>query len=431
MKIKIVYFAYLIPNKWENIIKEQLDSLKKLTLYTDAVNIYMSVISDDIELEKLKNLIKTDYNRIEICNVYNENYYEYPGIQTIYKIAEDEDDTLLLYFHSKGMTSDQHETRQYLFKYTIENYEQYISEFNKNKFLDVAGAMPHMHGFIYFNFFWTRSSYVRNYCSKPKISDNRYIYEVWLGSEFSRKKDIITYSPIIKYDQIKDSNEVWNIHNRMIKNEFCYLLEKPIQKPIKLINGVINNKPIKINKKVVNEPISEPIKELTNDSIKESIKELTNEPIKELTNDSTTEKITDSTKIKPIKIDPNKGYQVPKPTKIIKKQINSINPYSIFEKLKNKNHIVIELGAGVGLNTCMISKRFKKVFVVENNKENIQRLESNIRNYCYKNIRLCKKQLMQIKNNINECITFKELIYYEVHKFFQNIHLIVCDMNGE
>ena len=29
MKIKIVYFAYLAPDKWEKIVIEQLDSLKK------------------------------------------------------------------------------------------------------------------------------------------------------------------------------------------------------------------------------------------------------------------------------------------------------------------------------------------------------------------------------------------------------------------
>jgi len=58
MKIKIVYFAYLIPNKWEIIVKEQLDSLKNIQLYNESINIYMSVISDDNELEKLKIFLK-------------------------------------------------------------------------------------------------------------------------------------------------------------------------------------------------------------------------------------------------------------------------------------------------------------------------------------------------------------------------------------
>ena len=44
MKIKIVYFAYLIPNRWETIVKEQLNSLYNTKLYNDAVNIYISNI---------------------------------------------------------------------------------------------------------------------------------------------------------------------------------------------------------------------------------------------------------------------------------------------------------------------------------------------------------------------------------------------------
>ena len=79
----------------------------------------------------------------------------------------------------------------------------------------------------------------------------------------------------------------------------------------------------------------------------------------------------------------------------------------------------------------MLSKRFKKIIVLENDKDNMLKLESNIRNYPNKNIKLCKKKLVQIKDNIKDCITFKELIYYEIHKFFQNINLIVCNMDGD
>ena len=224
MKIKIVYFAYLIPNRWETIVKEQLNSLYNTELYNDAVNIYISVISDDCQLIKLKELLKYNYSKVEIINVFTDNVYEYPGLKAIYQIAEDDDDTLLLYFHSKGMTSNQTETRQYLFKYTIGNYQSYINEFVDNKLLDTAGAIPHNNGFVFFNFFWARSSYVRNYCNKPIISDNRYIWEVWIGNEFSRKQKVITYSPIIKYDQVTHHHEVWALYNNIIGNQYSRLL---------------------------------------------------------------------------------------------------------------------------------------------------------------------------------------------------------------
>jgi len=94
MKIKIVYFAYLIPDKWLPIVEEQLDSLKSLELYNESSNIYMTVISDDNQLTILKKLLADKYSKVEINNVFQDNVYEYPGLKTIYQIAEDDDDTL-------------------------------------------------------------------------------------------------------------------------------------------------------------------------------------------------------------------------------------------------------------------------------------------------------------------------------------------------
>ena len=59
---------------------------------------------------------------------------------------------------------------------------------NTNKNIDVAGIFPHIDGFIYYNFFWIRSSYIKNYCVKPEVSNNRYIWEFWIGNSYSKKK---------------------------------------------------------------------------------------------------------------------------------------------------------------------------------------------------------------------------------------------------
>jgi len=203
MKVKIVYFAYLVPNVWQNIVIEQLDALKQLELYSEAVNIYISVIADDIELEKLKTLISSEYTKLEIINHYYENVFEYPGIKTVYDISnENEDDTVILYFHSKGMTSHADMHRQNLFKMTITPYRKIINEFEKNENLDVASFLPHPNGFAYFNFFWTRSSYVRKWLVEPTITENRYIWEVWLGIPYSKKEKVVTYSPFLEYNTI-------------------------------------------------------------------------------------------------------------------------------------------------------------------------------------------------------------------------------------
>jgi hypothetical protein len=111
------------------------------------------------------------------------------------------------------MTSNQDEIRIKLFNHTIKNYNIYIDEFINNPELEVAGMIPNNSGFIFYNFFWARASYIHNYCSKPEntpeyIKDERYTWEMWLGKDYCNKKEkVITYSPIIKYNSIYNNED--------------------------------------------------------------------------------------------------------------------------------------------------------------------------------------------------------------------------------
>ena len=222
MKIKIVYFIFLVPNKWTDIFFEQLNMLKALDLYNLA-EIYISVISEsDEELNKLKILLNDNFPKIILINVYNNNLFEYPGIKTVYELSENDNDTIILYFHSKGMTSNDHETRKLLFNHTIKNYKVYIQEFINNPNLETAGMLPCKHGFVYYNFFWVRSSYVYNYCSKPEttieyLKNGRYSWEMWLGYYEYSKNDTIYYTsqllqmPEYDYDNFDNKNILFNI----------------------------------------------------------------------------------------------------------------------------------------------------------------------------------------------------------------------------
>lgn len=219
MRIIVVYFAYLLPGYWQPIVNEQLESFKSCGLYDECDEIYMSVISDDTELTELKNIINTQYPKVHLTNIYTTNVYEYPGIKTVYETAsKQESDAVILYFHSKGMTSGisnsrAHDARVMLFKHTIENYKEYIREFSNNSKLDVGAIMPHTGGFAYFNFFWVRASYVKEYCREPEIDESRYIWETWLQTD---KKQVITYSTVLKDEQLSGPSEVWPIHDRLI-----------------------------------------------------------------------------------------------------------------------------------------------------------------------------------------------------------------------
>jgi hypothetical protein len=228
MKIKIVYFSYLVPGKWESIVLEQLESLYSVTSLYEAADIYISVIDDTpekTEINTLHDIISSKYNKIKIVNVFWNNVYEYPGIKTIYELSRPDEHEYLLYFHSKGMVSNQHEIRKKLFDYTIKNYELTLTEMEKNLEIDTASAIPCINGFGYFNFFWARSSYVNKYCVKPKTSPSflkydRFTWEMWLGNHFSMKKNVVTYSPVFQYNQVYEEVQACFLMDLLLYNDF-------------------------------------------------------------------------------------------------------------------------------------------------------------------------------------------------------------------
>ena len=90
MKIHIVYFAYLKPNQWEDIVLEQLWDLKSSPLYELADSINISVCSDDVALKRLKQHIWAKFKKVGIINWQTNNSYEYPGIKAIYDLSKNE-----------------------------------------------------------------------------------------------------------------------------------------------------------------------------------------------------------------------------------------------------------------------------------------------------------------------------------------------------
>ncbi len=490
MKVKIVYFANLIPKLWEPIIIEQLESLKKLDLYNNST-IYMSVISNDEELRKLKDLINNKFSKIKLKNIYKENLFEYPGIKTIYQIAEDDDNEVILYFHSKGITSNQHDTRRFMFKNTIENYKEYLDEFKNNSDLDVAGYFPHKDGFCYYNFLWMRSSYVRNYCQKPEISDNRFIWETWVGKEFSRKKNIITFSSLIGYTQLKNSDEIWiaekiykkepykkisqikNIENNINKNtennlKYLYsdkyiikqnyeLLLKNYELLLKNYELLKQNYELLINNKDVESTVLEPTKESVLEPTKESVLEPTKEstvlePTKESVLEPTLESVLEPTKesvLEPTKesvlepvLEPSKEpvlEYIIKPVKINSiTELNNVNKPKLIKKEMN-NHVckLEETTNDVRFKqTKRVHEFIKKI--ADNEKIFIdlsyERLNNEIESMFKKVVSISPKQnnekLVQIKNNSNQ-ITLKELLFNNVYKENEKICGIYCNMDGE
>ena len=41
-------------------------------------------------------------------------------------------------------------------------------------------------GWMWYNFWYARGSYLANHCEEPKITDNRWYYEVWLAGPYDK-----------------------------------------------------------------------------------------------------------------------------------------------------------------------------------------------------------------------------------------------------
>jgi hypothetical protein len=179
MSIKIIYYAYLFGKDWQSVIYEQLGGLKQLDLYNEAENIYLNVSGEEKNIDEFRNIVNGHYPKMTIDRVTTENQFEYPGIRSLYDHAQSNPQSLYLYFHTKGVVSKSHDYRRKLFRYTIENYKQYLDIFNRNPDINLMGICPSVERWIWFNFFWVRGSCVLT-AEPPKITD-RYYYESWIG----------------------------------------------------------------------------------------------------------------------------------------------------------------------------------------------------------------------------------------------------------
>lgn len=218
MKIKIVYFIFLVPNRWESIVDEQLSSLKKLDLFNINDEIVIACVGNKDEFNKLSNFISKNYPKIEIKEYSEQNHFEYLGFKTLYEIADD--DSIILYFHTKGVVSGQNNNtnnllRPILFTNIIENYSKYILELKNNQ-VDIGTLFPHNRSFAFYNFFWIRGDYVKKYLPLPIPSKNRFVWEEWIGNPYSKKENIKTYSSLLGYNKITDKNQLYFLRNSFL-----------------------------------------------------------------------------------------------------------------------------------------------------------------------------------------------------------------------
>lgn len=132
------------------------------------------------------NILNSVSNVSYTIDTYIENLYEYRGIKNMYELAKNNPESIFLYIHTKGMYYVANlETRSYiercLLVETITNHSSILDLFEENKNINRIGLFPDICGIMWYNFYFVTGRYLIT-CEDPKITDNRYYYELWLGS---------------------------------------------------------------------------------------------------------------------------------------------------------------------------------------------------------------------------------------------------------
>ena len=224
--IYILYYAYLYNGqKWKNIISGQIRDI----YYSGILKIsklHVVLLGTPSEIQDAKLLIENIINdAIDITEVY-ENTYEFPAFIKIRELALINPNKIFIYLHSKGMINhnpSQNRTMVeiLLTRSTLLNWDTTLFIFNHFPEIQKAGSFPSQDGWVWFNFWWARGSYLIS-CSPIEIPINmvendRFMCESWLGRSGSNTWTD-TYSLVTK--NISYTTDVTELTSQFFKNYF-------------------------------------------------------------------------------------------------------------------------------------------------------------------------------------------------------------------
>lgn len=220
-----IFIHIFLQNNWKDILKEQLDKIVDSGLsLVSSINLCVVHDHDLNTIKTLKDFISY-YPTVKIQKIENnKGCGECVTIKEIKKFCDKtEEDTYILYLHSKGVTQYGSERelpvttwRRLMEYYLINNWEDCIT--NLAKGYDCCGVNYQDHAaningerrlikIFNGNFFWTKSSYVK------KIDENfnfttRYCPENWILS--------IEHNPYIPNNDYADKDLYHNTIEKYI-----------------------------------------------------------------------------------------------------------------------------------------------------------------------------------------------------------------------
>jgi hypothetical protein len=204
-RISIVYFTGINPgHPWRELITTQLGELVTFGLAEAASSVSVVLASPSAGLFDDEGELLLENATVAVKQVlpgarstvflHSGGQTEYPGIRRVWDVAWEEpsadphtnDNHVILYFHGKGMfnapnpgQARSHENSA-LTKVVVEPWRNVVSLFASDPALHKAGFAAAPSGWIWYNFWWARASYVRQLV-RPILTQRRHYYEDWVG----------------------------------------------------------------------------------------------------------------------------------------------------------------------------------------------------------------------------------------------------------
>lgn len=195
--IHIVYFCFVNPDKpFVQLICQDLMDLQHSGLLKEA-NLHIEMYDPNDKSEQLIAEIKKNITtNISSINAHRENKWEYYGIAKLYQVAKENPDDISLYYHSKNMSHPGYiqRAREFnkLYKRTIYDWNYVLDLFATRPEINKVGLYPSTAGWVWFNFWWVRNSYVVEECPEPIVNmQHRHYYESYIGGKGAIHQNIV------------------------------------------------------------------------------------------------------------------------------------------------------------------------------------------------------------------------------------------------
>lgn len=224
--IDIVYFANLFVNRSHGhiLIKEQLTDLIHTGLLDRGATLHIVLSTPyDYNHKMFKNTLSTLFHKQHKVQFYiqHDDCHEYPGISLAHHLALQDPSCshFVLYFHSKSITRFRGKREcieKSLHSTVIVPWKRVLDVFKIHPTIDKIGSTYSPLGWIWWNYWWSRASYLAR-VETPIKTPRRHYYEDWLSR--------CLYDPNIQNPPETEKNLHNSIYN--ISNKNCWSLSDP------------------------------------------------------------------------------------------------------------------------------------------------------------------------------------------------------------